>query len=109
MRLRVFSVFLLLFIAPLSMQASWNWFNFPQYVRAADFYNAHLGLVSFGEIQGPLMRLTDSTLTGVSDRVVQQIVIQDSERAWASDNINILLGTAKWSIWTQTSITLPGL
>src|SRR5438067_854981 len=106
MRLRVFWISLILAIAPLAVRASWTWVDSNQYIRCADFYNAHLGLVAFGQLSGPLMRMADGTFTGVSDVAIQQVKIQDSSRAWASDNINIYHGTANWSIWTQTIIAV---
>jgi hypothetical protein len=106
MRRSVFLISLLFLIAPHRSSGSWTWVDSAEFIRVADFYNAHLGLVAFGEVQGPLMRYADGTLTGVTDINMEQLAIQDSNRAWGCDNLNIFLGTAKWTIWSQTSLTV---
>ncbi len=90
-----------------SARASWN--SFGSY-DAADFYNAHLGLVGTDGQGGLIQKIVDGNLTGVFATGVKQIAIQDSNRAWATDGDSLYLGTNGWTNWRtafgQSNMTL---
>jgi hypothetical protein len=112
MRPRMIIGFSLVLFVAASMQSapalgSWNTFGT---YHAADFYNAHLGLVGTDGQGGMMQRVVDGALTEVFAKPVIQIAIQDSNRAWATDGDSLYLGTKEWSSWRavlgQTSLTL---
>jgi Secretion system C-terminal sorting domain len=107
MRPRIFIACFLVFFSSAASRASWS--NFGSY-NAADFYNAHLGLVGVSGSGGLIDRYADGILTEVFITPVIQIAIQDSNRAWATDGDSLYLGTNGWTSWRtvlgQQPITL---
>ncbi len=96
-----FPIFTACFLACISASSQASWQNFGSF-DAADFYNAHLGLVCIGGGHGPVERVVDGAFTGVLAMGVTQIAIQDSGRAWATDGDSLYLGTNAWTSWRAT-------
>ncbi len=106
-RIFIFCLLIPLLVAGSSARASWQ--NFGSY-SAADFLNAHVGLVAYSDSAGPVERVVDNSFSVVFRRHVTQIAIQDSNRAWATDGDSLYLGTEQWYAWKtilgQPSLTL---
>jgi len=107
MRPLLFFATLLVLLWSESVYASWQQYAQAQPVAAIDFYDEHHGIVVFGN--GPIEIFHDSTFKAVSTNHVDQVLIQDSDRAWAFDRFNQVLyrGSNRWTKWDSTALSLP--
>ena len=102
----LFLLLLALCVSATTTRASWNRID-SRNVASMDFYNAHLGLVSFADPSHALMRMNDSVFAGIwaAPDYVRSIAIQDTNIAWATvDNKGLYRGDKYWTNWVNTSV-----
>ena len=98
-------LFTILFFSGRQVQASWETFD-ARAVSVLDFYNAHLGLVSFADPAHTVYKINELNYIGVyaAPDEVLSLVIQDTLHAWmVVKGQGLYRSDEYWTKWTRVN------